>query len=792
MDRHARSFPKFPDGELAEYGPLSAALSQRFKFDAHFTALSCPSIERRLGGPGMFEHRPRVVAAVFDVDVPGHARATPEWWAAERAKLERARADLGWCYAYATRGGCRAVWALAEPLELSSPRDALRWRLSYLGWVDHLRERYQICADPTCADATRLYRLPLVSRDGEDVEPLGTLGRVDRLAGWPLPLVAADDPRLDRQEEVLEVAEPAPVAPELLAEAALALSAAWPATGRHLAQRALAGALAKLGWSEDAVAEFIYAVVEHRYPGCGDLEKRRATARDTRNAVAGGRDVEGWHTLEARVDAGAVLAARRALGCGPDLDLFAAARAAAEPPTARQLLADARAAGDPAVAGAPDDDLYTGLVEEAYELIKPAFERASRASGRERKPDDARRMFSTMRDLLGRDVAPPAFLVDNLILSDGVGAVSGEPKSGKSWDLLHLCVSIASGTPAFAKFTVQHPERVAYFSVEDTEAAVKVRVLATAAGKGLPVGEWVDRLTVQPRGRELDVCSAFDMTVFVASLWYVEATVPGGPHRLVALDPLSDIHGKKEDSRDEMAVVMAHFRELRRILSERAGASVAVAFVHHSSKESADSKARKRGGSKMRGSSAIHGAIDWGVYAMAPEGDHETTFTCRMESEVKAARGGGVFKRTIKIEDDERGRARVARWECGEVTERAEGPTDLAEQRAAMITKILADHGAPLTRDALKLKLRARGASGSDALERAIEMAIEVGWIASKYRGKQSIGYEATELGWELVRAGGGGGGGRSDGDGPAAPPQRPPPTPGSALASVLGEVPRA
>lgn len=798
FDRYAKSFPQHPEGEPATYGPFSEACSTQFEWDAHFTAYSCPTIARRLGKTPALAFKPKMVLFVLDIDGPDH-KCTPEWWALEKEKVRAFFKAHGRGYCYTTRGGYRLVLGLRDELVLDTPATALRWRYSYLDWIASLQRDFQIVCDPQCADWTRCYRLPRVSRDGIPTTPVDEVGEPDRMLEWRGAYVAADDPRVLRTDIIIEVSEPAPVDEDRQIEAVRALAEMWPTRNRHYAGLALCGALARAGWSEGAIIDFACAVFgTARTIGEPWFEEAQASARSSLEKVARGEAVAGWDTLaqylssdlhgqfdetrRAAVDE-YVLTARRAIGQGPAIDLFDTARATTKPVNATntaagamKLLAESLASSSPvSTLPAPDvdrsqqldaacaemngDQAYREMLDEAATKLEPLIAQAE-AKG---KTVDARPMGMTYREIRARNQPPPDYLVQYLITREGVGALSGEPKSGKSWDATHIAVAVAAGTASvFGKFAVQHAAGVFYFYAEDTESSVNNRIAAIATGMGLEVGgEWVDRLVAQPRGRPLDIMSLADLCVLVASVWRFERR--GSKFALVVLDPLSNIHSGEEDKRDSMVKVMARLHAVEQILG------CAILFVHHSGKTSAENKGRKRGGQKMRGSSAIHGAVDFGIYVNEARGDGKNEFIGRIESEVKAARGGGVFDRTIKIDDNAQGNAVKVVHTWAEPTAETAEPNDLAEQRAKDVVQKLFDQNAPLTFAALKAKIKGK----TDLLMRAIHIAEEEGWVANKTHGGRSCGFEITEKGRDLIRSGGSGGG-EDDEDTPPAPPVPP------------------
>lgn len=768
FDRHAKSFPKHAEGEPATYGKFSEACTTAFKWDAHLAAYSCPAIGRRLGTAGAHAYKPKMVLWIVDIDGPDHQR-TPAWDEEIKAKLAAFAKKYGRGYAFATRGGVRLVMGLRDEFVIDSAQAAMRWRLSYLAWLDQLRAEFGIVGDPACADWTRCYRLPRVRRDGVDVAPDFEIGEPDRMLEWRGEYVAVDDPRIlgaVASGEPLEIREAAPVSDEKLEAAAEALIAAWPARSRHYAGMALCGGLARLGWSEGAIVDFV-GFVMFRTVGSAEEAKWTAQARDVHDKLHRGENVTGFHALEdlmctgadGSVDEGrrelvrsAIKTARAALEGNP-AELFGIAREQSRPRTVQEELAIAITETLPAGVARPR---FLELLDEAASSILPAVKEA--AIKRDEKPTDTDRWGHSKRRIRATHTPPPRYLVQELIISGGAQAIAGEAKSGKSWDLAHITVALAAGVAVYGRFAVQAPVGTFTFAIEDTMGSMDVRTDAIAAGLKLdPNGDWIDRWYAQPRGKSLNVMNDWHLCILAASVWLCEEEMAaaGKPGRiqLIGIDPLSDSHDGQEDKRDSMAPVMNRLRAFAGAMSKRGGADVALLFVHHTGKENKETRGRKRGGQKMRGSSVIHGAVDGGLYLDNLRGDGRNEFIARMESELKAARSAGYFDRKLTIEDDENGNARTATFTTAECATSEADPQDLADQRAFGIVKKLWGAGDTLQ---LTYKELHKSVGGKDAIfRRAIELAEYEGWIEQRYRGMRSIGYAITEAGRELVRNGG-------------------------------------
>jgi AAA domain len=105
--------------------------------------------------------------------------------------------------------------------------------------------------------------------------------------------------------------------------------------------------------------------------------------------------------------------------------------------------------------------------------------------------------------LLVRDVAgvittvdaagPPAWLVAGLWPADAYGVLAAESKAGKTWAILDLAVSVATGSPWLGRFACP-PRPALVFLGEGGERATIRRLRAVCAHKHLDPGELAERL----------------------------------------------------------------------------------------------------------------------------------------------------------------------------------------------------------------------------------------------------------------------------------------------------------
>lgn len=257
-------------------------------------------------------------------------------------------------------------------------------------------------------------------------------------------------------------------------------------------------------------------------------------------------------------------------------------------------------------------------------------------------------LFVDAHDLFTREYPATPWLVTGLITRGGVAQFGAEPKSGKTWLALETSIGVATGSRVCGEFYAQRGV-VAYFFAEDLDRQVRNRVRALLACRGLTAEAIRGRLHVCPRGTTLDVCRDEDLAWVVASVRML------GPIDMLVLDPLRDIHSGKENESDDMSDVMRRLKALGTILG------CTVAFAHHAGKPSKDGSER-RAGQRSRGSGAIHGSTDSGIYFGLRSGDGKYTLELGVEVEIKGAGGAGRFTVRLDVQDDAHGEAVRASW----------------------------------------------------------------------------------------------------------------------------------
>ena len=82
--------------------------------------------------------------------------------------------------------------------------------------------------------------------------------------------------------------------------------------------------------------------------------------------------------------------------------------------------------------------------------------------------------FYTAAELSRHEMAPVSWIVEQFI-SEGLTLLVGKPKVGKSWMVLHLCLTLASGGLLFGKYRTTKC-RVLYLALEDGPRRLKSRM----------------------------------------------------------------------------------------------------------------------------------------------------------------------------------------------------------------------------------------------------------------------------------------------------------------------------
>lgn len=210
----------------------------------------------------------------------------------------------------------------------------------------------------------------------------------------------------------------------------------------------------------------------------------------------------------------------------------------------------------------------------------------------------------SVADLLREPDEPEVWLVDGLVRDQSLGLTVGPPKTFKSFFEQEVQLAIASGTPAFGQFAVQEPQVCVYVQEESNRNAWRRRWRQMLKGKGIHPSAIEDTLyTVTNQGLELD--NRESMTRFID--WVMKEYEPA----YITLDPLREMHSLDENSSQDMRPILKLLKQLRDEYQ------VTIQLVHHNNKN----PNYETPFDSIRGSTAIWGAMDAGVFVMRTENE---------------------------------------------------------------------------------------------------------------------------------------------------------------------------
>ena len=212
------------------------------------------------------------------------------------------------------------------------------------------------------------------------------------------------------------------------------------------------------------------------------------------------------------------------------------------------------------------------------------------------KPNSHRFRPLTLPELLNGP-ADIDWLVEPIIPRGTAGILAGPSGVGKTWLLLDLALSVASGTPFLDKFHTNQG-KVLIVDEENAELLLRIRLKKMLAPRGLNpedleihflVGKSVN-FSPDRSGKPIP-----ELDQFTASMKSLRPA-------MVIFDSLTRVHRANENSANEMAAVFANVKHL----IDTTGA--ACLFSHHFNKSGFGSS---KSGERIRGSSDIRAFCDY-------------------------------------------------------------------------------------------------------------------------------------------------------------------------------------
>ncbi len=238
-------------------------------------------------------------------------------------------------------------------------------------------------------------------------------------------------------------------------------------------------------------------------------------------------------------------------------------------------------------------------------------------------------------ELTQRDIPPPDWLVDSIIPGRGCTVLGGEPKTGKSQAVIDLALAVAQAIAGHdeARFlghrvnVGDHGGGVLLIDAETDEFHLRDRLLRFARGRGMSAEQLKPVNVIRTGGSHLDEPHYFDR---------VFATVRYLRPRLIAVDPLVEMHTRDENS-EALKVVLQALRKLQE------AAEASLVLTHHTGKVSGEDMRSVR--YTLRGTSALSGWYD-GALVM-----RETRGTLKVYSDQRYGEGDTLGARLVFKDD---------------------------------------------------------------------------------------------------------------------------------------------
>lgn len=194
----------------------------------------------------------------------------------------------------------------------------------------------------------------------------------------------------------------------------------------------------------------------------------------------------------------------------------------------------------------------------------------------------------TAKQLSEMKIKPTQYIVGG-VLPMGMGLLVAKPKIGKSWMVLDLCLSVASGVPFLGFQTNQHG--TLYLALEDGPSRMQARILKVLDGQ--PVPDAARILFQSPRMDE-------------GLLDSLGALLDDNPDiHLVCIDTLSKIRPKAKAYENAYDADYEFVGRLKDFADSR---GICVLLVHHTSKRKTDDSFEN-----INGSTGILGASDFTI-----------------------------------------------------------------------------------------------------------------------------------------------------------------------------------
>ncbi len=165
-----------------------------------------------------------------------------------------------------------------------------------------------------------------------------------------------------------------------------------------------------------------------------------------------------------------------------------------------------------------------------------------------------------LEDLMQMEFPDNAWLVQDLIPAAGITAISGQPRSFKTWILFEIAIAVSSGEPLFGEYVTEQAS-VLIVDEESGLARIQRRLTQLHADHSLPVYFWA-----------LQEFKLEDAHVDMLIAYCQENGI-----ELVIFDSLVRLHSQDENAAGQMAQVSG-------LLKRCTTQGITILLAHHNKK----------------------------------------------------------------------------------------------------------------------------------------------------------------------------------------------------------------
>ena len=323
------------------------------------------------------------------------------------------------------------------------------------------------------------------------------------------------------------------------------------------------------------------------------------------------------------------------------------------------------------------------LQERELRSVFESISERERKSSNHQEPAHDGRLWS-IADIMAHEFGEAQWLVQSLIPSRGIVALSGHPGSFKTWLTLEIAKSVAMGTSFLERFATTQGA-VLMIDEENQLKHLKQRFSLL----GIPREASIHYFS--QRGSRLDE---------PRDVKFLRGVIHEHDIKLVVIDSLIRVHGQDENDARGMARVVRGFQMLTAV-------GTSILFTHHHRKTGIGPSNPSQ---NLRGSSDILAAVDSHIAIEQKDGQ-------LIIRQTKLRQAEAIIPFTIEVKKDS---GRVSFVHKGEVDEQVEKNKEVTQ----MVLSLIESEGRSWSRGEIHKHLR-NASYGRNAIDQALQTLTE-------------------------------------------------------------------